>query len=145
MLGNSNQQPEHGHLTLERRRNSSFHCTIKWACSKVRQRGFRVRKDDCCRAYFPYLVEAAYRQKLQAALSLKRDSRGCFSVPAHLFWDDLSSSPLLSLHTVDLVKSESKITSEYVRNPGTASHRMKKKVMFYSSRSFRARDLTEAG
>lgn len=31
MLGNSNQQPEHGHLTLERRLNSSFHCTIIWA------------------------------------------------------------------------------------------------------------------
>lgn len=45
MLGNSNQQPEHGHLTLERRLNSSFHCTIIWACSGVRKREFNTSKD----------------------------------------------------------------------------------------------------
>lgn len=136
MLGNSNQQPEHGHLTLERRLNSSFPCTIVWACSGVRKRELNARL--VLRSVFdrPYSIRAAYSRFLKKRKKKKKKKKsasnsplqfkeihslGCSSVPALLLWGDLSSSPLLSRHTLNLIKWERKPFLS-VWSTGSTSH-----------------------
>lgn len=73
MLGNSNQQPEHGHLTLERRLNSSFHCTIIWACSGVRKTDLNTCKD--------YRYTVLYTVHIHGDLPLCRKNNAHFKHP----------------------------------------------------------------